>query len=267
MSTTKGFGFLFMLFFICLNVRAAVDLSAREILDGSQEALAKEPFISRTDISEQNSVINIGGRTISQPVRTENIIEIDRDNNIIRQSGKQNGEELIMVRQGDHAVMKLGATPWKLPDGPYGTMAKDLGSLNVCEIEAPELKENAVRWRIAGTESVDGIEAVVVESEGNSAAPLAESRMNKGIERTFPLSESGRRPSAKVLEYSSRIWIERSGNRPLRAVQTSRIRMTVPMSESEDQVIESSGAATSQYSYKRTVIDVPEDAKKILSPK
>ena len=93
---------------------------------------------------------------------------------------------------------------------------------------------------------------------------MAQARMKKGVEKTLSAAGFANRPSIQVLEYSSRMWISKSDYRRLQNVQTSRTRMSLPIADGQEQIIESSGKATSRYSYQKVVIDVPEDAKKIL---
>lgn len=236
----------------------------REILDKSQEVLMKELFISRTDFSEQSASLFLGDRKIEQPMKSETKIEIDWENDLVRLWGQQNGQEVVMIKHGKRMAMKLDSAPWQVPDGAYETMAKDLGNLFVCERETPESRGNAPQWRIVGTESLNGIEAIVIESEGNSAVAIAEARMNKGFEKGFSAIGSRERPSGKVLAYSSKLWIAKSSYRPLQTIQTPKYQMSMPLGDGKEQTIDISGKNTSIYSYVKVTINVPEEAKKLL---
>jgi hypothetical protein len=112
----------------------------------------------------------------------------------------------------EKAAMKLGTGAWEIPTGPYENVAKDMGNLFVCEIETPETNETAVTWKLAGTEVIDGNEAFVVESEGNTAVAIAQERMAKGIAKAYS-GNHGQPPTVKVLEYSSKHWISKSDYR------------------------------------------------------
>jgi hypothetical protein len=267
MNIGKLFGLVVVLLFGCLKPCVAGELSAREILDKSQEVLMKEFFISRTDVAEQTAVVSFGDKKVEQPQRTETKIEIDWENDLVRLLGQQNGQEVVMIKHGKKTAMKLGSAPWQFPYGSYETMAKDLGNLFVCEREVPESKGNAPQWRIVGTESINGIEAIVIESEGNSAVAIAEARMNKGFKQYSPAAGLMKPPSAKVLAYSSKMWIAKSNYLPLQTIQTPKYQMSMPLRDGKEQTIEISGKNTSKYSYAKVTINVPEEAKKILFQK
>ncbi len=193
-------------------------------------------------------------------------IEIDMSKHLARQTATIQGKELIMLKQGEKAAMKLGNGPWEIPTGPFENMAKDMGNLFVCEIETPETKENAPAWKLAGVELLGGHEAFVIETEGNTAVPLAQERMAKGIAKEFS-GNPAQRPTIRVLEYSSKHWISQSDYRRLQAVQISKVQMTIVLPDGKQQLIENSSKVTSKYSYDKVMIEVPEDAQKILSAK
>jgi hypothetical protein len=265
MKTEKLFGLVLALLLGCLRPCVTADLSAREILDKSQKTLMNELFISRTDTSDQSASLLLDGRKIDQPImKSETKIDIDWENDLVRFSGQQNGQEIVMIKHGKRTVMKFGDAPWQVPYGPYEAMAKDLGNLFVCERDVPELKGNAVKWVIIGTESINGIEAIVIESEGNSAVAIAEARMNKAFKKNISATGSTESPSAKVLAYSSKMWIAKSSYRPLQTIQTPKYRMAMPLKDGKEHTIDISGKNTSKYSYVKVMIHVPEEAKKIL---
>jgi hypothetical protein len=264
MNTGKLFGLAVVLLFGWLKPCVGAELSAREILDKSQEVLMKEPFISRTDSSDQMVFLLLGDKRMEQPMRSVTKIEIDWENDLVRVGGQENGQEVLMIKHGKKAAIKLGSAPWQVPSGPYEMMAKDLGNLFVCERDIPESREKAPQWRIVGTESLDGIEAIVIESEGNSAVAMAEARMNKGFEKGFSVVGLKERPSVKVLAYTSKMWIAKSGYRPLQTIQMPKYQMLMSLGDGKEQAIEISGKNTSTYSYEKVTIKVPEEAKKIL---
>ena len=85
------------------------------------------------------------------------------------------------------------------PKGLYASIAKDMGNLFVCERETPESEKNAPAWKVAGTEPCGGEEAFVIETEGDTAVPLAQERMANGLARSFP-GDPALRPKVKVLQ-------------------------------------------------------------------
>ena len=231
-----------------------------------QQLRRRRAFRSGGSIPASNRPCWLWARTeLPVPSQTTVLtIEIDRPGHLARQTTTVQGQQLIMLKQGEQAAMKLGAGEWQLPAGPYETMAKDMGNLFVCEIESPETKENAPIWKVTGTDLLDGQETLVIETEGNLAVPIAQERMSKGLTKVFadtPLKQA----TVKVLEYSSKHWIRKSDFCHLQAVQTSKAELSIPLADGKTQVIEQSLKATSKYSYEQVNIEIPEDARKILS--
>jgi len=160
--------------------------------------------------------------------------------------------------------MKLGAGPWEIPTGPFENMAKDMGSLFVCEIETPESDKNAPTWKLTGTELLGGREALVIETEGNTAAPLAQERMTKAMAKMFA-GNPAQQPAVKVLEYSSKHWISKSDYHHLQAIQISKVQVTIVLPDGKEQMIEQTSKATSRYNFEKVAIEIPEEAQKLLS--
>ncbi len=252
----------FTVWLVLFSIPALAEYSARELLDKTRDKAASESMLRRIDTSEQSSVVISGQNRMQQPSQTNVVqIEIDMAKHLARNTSKVQGQDFIMIKQGDKAAMKLGAGAWEIPTGPYENMAKDMGNLFVCEIETPETNETAVTWKLAPTEVLDGNDAFVIESQGNTAVAIAQERMTRGMTKAFS-GKPGQPPTVKVLEYSSKHWISKSDYRHLQAVQTSKFQITF---HGNSQLIETSSKATSKYNYEKFGIDVPPDAQKLLS--
>ena len=250
---------------VLFSIPAQAEYSARELLDKTRDKAATEPMLKRIDTTEQSTVVIAGQERIQQPTQTNVLqIEIDMTKHLARNTSTYQGKEFIMLKQGEKAAMKLGTGPWEIPTGPFENTAKEMGNLFVCEIEVPETNGTAVTWKLAGTEVFDGNEAFVIESEGNTAAAIAQERMARGIAKAFS-GRPGQAPTVKVLEYSSKHWIGKSDYRHLQAVQTSKYQVTFVLPDGNSQLMETSSKATSKYSYEKFNIEIPEDARKILS--
>jgi hypothetical protein len=161
--------------------------------------------------------------------------------------------------------MKIGAGSWELPTGAYEKMAEDMGNLFVCEVETPESGRNAPAWKVTGTELIGGQEAFVVETEGNTAVPIAQERMSKGIAKASSGNPAGQ-PTVSVLEYSSKHWIDKADYRHVQAIQISKLQLKIALPGGKEQLIEQSSKATSRYSFEKVTIEIPEEAQKVLSP-
>lgn len=256
----------FTLWLVLFSMPVLAEESARELLDKARDVAASAPAFRRVDTSEQSAVLLAGGRRMPQPPQTNVVtIEVDMMNLLARQTASVQGKELVMLKQGEKAAMKLGSGQWEAPNGPYEQMAKDMGNLFVCENETPETKENAPVWRLVGTESLKGHEAFVIESEGNTAAAIAQARMSNGLAKGLP-GDLAQRPTAKVLEYSSKHWLEKPNCRRLQAVQVSKVLLTMPLPDGTQQVIEQSSRSISRYDYDGVKIQIPEEAQKLLAP-
>jgi len=263
----KCFGCVITVWMVLFSMPAQAEYSARELLDKTRDKAATEPILRRIDTGEQSTVMIAGEKRMQQPMQTNVVqIEIDMTKHLARQATKVQGQDFIMLKQGEKAAMKLGSGAWEVPAGPYENMAKDMGNLFVCEIETPETNETAVTWKVTGTEVFDGNEAFVVESEGNTGVAIAQERMTKGITKGYS-GNPGKPPTVKVLEYSSKHWISKSDYRRLQAVQTSKYQVTFALPDGNSQMMETSSKATSKYNYEKFNIEIPEDAQKLLSSK
>ena len=255
-------------FTLCLVLFAMPGLagdSPRALLDKACDYVASAPAIRRKDTIEQTDVVITGQRRMEQEPQTNvATIEIDMPKHLARYTAMFQGEKLIMLKQGGKTAMKLGAGPWKTPAGPFGNLAKNLGNLFVCEIETPETKKNAPDWELTGTELLGGDEVLVIETQGNTAVPLAQERMAMGIAKAFAANPT-QQPTVKVLEYSSKHWIGKTDYRYLRTVQKSKTLLTINFPDGSQQLIESSLKTTSEYGYNKVIIEIPEDARKVLS--
>ena len=134
----------FTAWLVLFSMPALAEYSARELLDKARDKAASEPLLRRIDTIEQSTAVIAGQKRMQQQPQTNVVqIEIDMTRHLARHTGKVQGKELIMLKQGEKAAMKLGTGPWEIPTGPYENLAKDMGNLFVCEIETPETKENA----------------------------------------------------------------------------------------------------------------------------
>jgi len=259
------FSCAFTAWLVLFSMPALGEQSARELLDKARDYLASAPPLRRIDTIQDSVALVVGQRRIEQEPQTNVVtIEIDMSRHLARQTTTVQGQELVMLKQGEKAAMKLGSGPWEIPSRPYENLAKDMGNLFVCEIETPETKENAPVWKLVGTELLDGHEAFVIETEGNTAVAIAQARMTKGIAKHFS-GNPAQRPIVKVLEYSSKHWISKSDYRYLQTVQTSKVVMTLALPDGKQQLIESSTRGTSRYSYEKVTIEIPEGAQKVLA--
>jgi hypothetical protein len=245
-------------------VPARAEPSARALLDKAQEYIATSAAIRRVDTMEQSTDLIFGENRVEVAHKKGVVtIEIDFRKHLVRQKAVHDGQELVMLKQGDQAAMKQGSGPWQIPTGLHARIAQDMGNLFVCEIETPETKEDAPNWRVVGTDVLDGDDAYVIETEGNTAVPLAQARMAKALAKAFA-GDSANGPSVKVLEYSAKHWIRKSDYRHLQAVQSSKVELLIATPFGAQQVIEHSNT-TSKYSYEQIAIDIPADALKLLS--
>jgi hypothetical protein len=246
-------------------VAARAQPSGRELLDKARESVATSPCIKRIDTTELSTVISSGTNRFEQPNQTSTvIIEIDFRKHLARQTTTHDGQETVMLKSAERAAMKIGNGPWQIPTGLHEQIAKDMGNLFYCEIEAPETKENAPTWKVAGTEVLDGAETYVVESEGNSAVALAQERMTKGLAKGA-VGLSAKLPTVKVLAYSAKHWIRKSDYRHLQAMQTCKLEVSPETSGEPRPLIEQSRTTISKYNYDELKIDIPDEAQRILS--
>ena len=259
------FGCAFTVWLALFSLPAQGQQSGRELIDRARDSMASVPALKRIETNRVSNALIVGQeRKEQEPQTTVTQIEIDMPKLLARLTATVQGKEVVVLKQGERAAMKLGSGPWEIPSGPYESMIKGMGNVFQCEVETPETKENAPVWKLVGTELLDGHEALVVESEGATAVALAQARMTRGIAKVFP-GDPAQRPTVRVLEYSSKHWISKSDYRYLKTVQTSKVVMTVPLPDGKQQLIESSTRGTSRYSYEKITIEVPEGAQKVLA--
>jgi hypothetical protein len=88
--------------------------------------------------------------------------------------------------------------------------------------------------------------------------------MTKGIAKAYS-NNPAQCPTVKVLEYSAKHWISKPDYRHIQAVQTSKYQLIFALPDGNKQLIETSSKATSRYGYEKVEMDIPEDARKLLS--
>lgn len=255
----------FMVWLALFSMPALAQQTGRELMDKARNSMASVHALKHVDTTQVINALIVGQeRFVQEPLTTVAQTEMDMSKLLVRFSTTTQGKELVVLKQGENAAMKLGSGPWEPPSGPYESMIKNMGNLFQCETETPEEKGNAPVWKLVGTELLDGQEALVIETEGNTAVAIAQERMTKGIANAFP-GDPAQRPTVKVLEYSSKHWISKSDFRYLQTVQTSKVLMTVPLPDGKQQLIESSTKGTTRFSYDKIAIDIPEEAQKVLA--
>ena len=60
-------------------------------------------------------------------------------------------------------------------------------------------------------------------------------------------------------------WISKPGYRHLRAEQTSKVQLLLPLPDGTQQPVQQTGKSTSVYTYGDVKIEVPEEAQKLLN--
>ncbi|MBF0501380.1 MAG: hypothetical protein HQM09_14665 [Candidatus Riflebacteria bacterium] len=237
---------------------------ARELLDKSNDVLFATPYIQRVDTEEKAATATVGDKRIGQPpTKTVLSIDIERKGSVARERTLVGGQELILLARGDKRVMKLGTDSWQVPTGQWEKMAKDLGNLFVCEQVVPETASNAPELKIVDGEKLDGIDAVVIESVGDSATKIAEQRMNAGVQKM--LGDQKIKIAIKVLSYSMRKWLAKDNLRPLQNIQHRRFVTTITLPDGKTQVTETESVGTSKYTFDQTPIEIPDEAGRLLS--
>jgi hypothetical protein len=256
---------MFAIWPVLFSMPALGQQSGRELLDRARVYMASAPALKRIDTIQVSHALVVGQERSEQERQTTvTQTEIDLPRLLARYTATVQGQELLVLKQGERAAMKLGSGPWKIPSGPYESVVKSLGNLFQCEVETPETRENAPVWKLAGTELLDGHEALVIETEGNTAIPIAQARMTTGTAKVA-LGDPARQPAIKVLEYSSKHWISKSDYRYLQTVQLSKVQTTLTFPDGRERLIESSTRTTTRYSYEKVTIDIPEEAQKVLA--
>lgn len=242
---------------------ARAEDDAETILRASQDYVAAHSF-ELQETAEQKGRLLVPGEPAQDVPSTKRtaVIEVDAANRLVRMITKDKGQDVILLRKGKDVAMKLGSNPWEKPQGPFARMGDQMANPFACPLPKSGEKQSP-RWRTVGRELLNGEEATVLETIGDTANQYAEERMREGIVAMFPDTDT--RPAVEVLEYKSRHWIGKD-HRRLRVEQTSRTKMTMP--GTPKAVIDLSAKTTAVYSrYDKVEIQVPDQARSILEPK
>ena len=138
----------FTVWLVLFSMPALGEQSGRELADRARDSMASVPALKRVDTSQVSNALIVGHeRKEQEPQTTVTQIEIDMSKLLARMTATVQGKELVVLKQGERAAMKLGAGPWKIPSGPYESMIKGMGNIFQCEIETPETKESAPEIR------------------------------------------------------------------------------------------------------------------------
>jgi hypothetical protein len=244
--------------------RASAEDRAEQILRASQDCVAARSVEIRQTV-EQTTRVLVDGKPVGaeQTTKQTSVFEIDADKKLVRMTTKDsNGKDAVVLRQGKRVAMKIGAGPWTAPTGMYARIGDQLGNPFACPLPKAGDKHSPA-WRVVGAERLDGTEATVIETVGDTANQYALGRMREGLASVFP--DAAARPSLEVLAYRSRHWIGARDNRRLRVEQTSREKMTMP--GGGKIVLDASTKSTAVYSrYGQVEIQLPEEARPILAP-
>jgi hypothetical protein len=231
------------------------------LLQAAEDYLAAHS-VEIEQTAEETARVFVDGKPIAVPqtITHRSVIEIDAGRHLIRMTTKDDsGKELVILRKGKAVAMKIGSGPWTAPEGRYAHMGDMLANPFACP--PPGSGENSPKWTMVGPERLDGVEATVIETVGDTAIKFAAERMRDGIAAIFP--DAAARPKIEVLAYKSRHWIGAKDHRRLRVEQTSRHKMIMP--GDSKAVIEASTKTTANYRrYDRVNIQVPDEAGRIL---
>ncbi len=213
---------------------------------------------------EQTARVLVDGKATgaAQTTKQKSVIEIDADKKLVRMATKNaGGKDLIVLRKGKRIAMKVGSDPWTTPKGPEARLGDQLANPFACPLPKAG-EENSPKWKIIGSERLDGKETTVIETVGDTANKYAQERMREGIASVFP--DAAARPTIEVLAYKSKHWISKKGDLRLRVEQTSHQKMTLPGAKA---VIDMSGKTIAVYRrYDEVEIQVPEEARRFLDP-
>ncbi|HLJ95156.1 MAG TPA: hypothetical protein VKU02_18410 [Gemmataceae bacterium] len=241
---------------------ARAEDQADQILRASHDYVSSHSVEIQQTI-EQTMHLVTDGKPAGSPQTTKqtSVLEIDAGKGIMRLTTRgQDGKDLVVIRKGDRVAMKIGSGPWTVPTGPYAQMREQMANPFACPLPKSTEKDSP-RWKIVGQESFDGQETTVLETVGDTANAYALQRMREGIASMF--TDPKVRPTIEVLAYKSRHWIGKDSQRRLRVEQTSHQKLTMPAAG--QAVIDSTSKTTALYRrYDRIVIDVPEEARRIL---
>jgi hypothetical protein len=239
---------------------ACAEDNAEQILRISHNYVAAHS-VEIQQTAEQAAFVLVEGKPqeASQTTKQISVIEIDVGNNLVRLTTRDQGKEIVVMRKGKNIAIKIGSGPWTRPQGPYARIGDQLANPFACPL--PKDEKHSPKWKIVGCEQLDGKEATVIETIGDTANKYAQERMREGIESCF--SDAGARPTIEVSAYKSRHWIGKNDYCRLRVEQTSHQKMTMP--GGGKTVIDISAKTTAVYSrYDKTEIQVPEEARSIL---
>ncbi len=235
---------------------------AEQILRASHDYVATRS-VEIQQTAEQTVRVLVAGkpRGSEQVIKQTSSIEIDADKGLVRMTMKdQSGKDLVVIRKGDHIVMKIGSDPWTPPKGPYARLGDQLANPFACPLPKPGLADSP-RWTIVGDERLDGQEMTVIKTVGDTANEYAQARMRDGIASIFP--DASARPTIEVVTYESRHWIGKADASRQRVEQTSHHKMTMP--GAAQTVIDVVGKTTAVYRrYNKIDVDMPEEARRIL---
>jgi hypothetical protein len=236
---------------------------AEIILRASHDYGAAHSFELQETAEQKGRILVPGKPPLDLPSTKETkVIDVDAANQLVRMTAKDQGKDVIVIRKGQSAAMRIGSGSWTKPQGPYARMGDQLANPFACPLPKRGEKQSP-KWRIVGRELVNGEETTVIETVGDTAIRYAEERMREGIMTMFP--DAAARPVIEVLDYKSRHWIGKD-NRRLRVEQTSHTKMTVP--GTPKTILDLSAKTTAIYSrYDKVEIRLPDEARSILEPK
>jgi hypothetical protein len=238
---------------------AKVEDRAELILRASHDCVAAHSVEIEQTV-EQTARLLVDGKPsgAAQTTKQTSVIEIDAGKKLVRMTTKDaGGKELIVLRKGKRIAMKAGSGPWTAPKGPEARLGDQLANPFACPLPRAG-DENSPKWKIAGSERLDGKETTAIETVGDTANKYALERMREGIAAIFPDADA--RPTIEVLAYKARHWIGEKDDRRLRVEQTSHQKMTMP--GGAKAVIDMSGKTIAVYRrYDQVEIRVPEEAQ------
>jgi hypothetical protein len=235
---------------------------AEIILRASHDYVAAHSFQLQETAEQKGRLLVPGKPPLDLPStkQTKGIV-VDAENQLVRMTMKDQGKDVVIIRKGQNAAMKIDSGSWTKPQGPYARMGDQLANPFACPLPKRGEKPSP-KWRVVGRELLNGEETTVIETVGDTAIGYAEERMREGIVTTFP--DAAARPGIEVLDYKSRHWIGKD-HRRLRVEQAYHTKMTVP--GTPKTVIDLSAKTTALYSrYDKVEIRVPDEARRILGP-
>src|SRR5437868_886192 len=99
----------FAVWIVLPSISAFAEESAREALNKAMDYVAAARAIHRVDTTEATAVVVVAGNRIEQKLPVNVVtIDIDRPKQLARQAATVQGQELVILKQGDKAAMKLG---------------------------------------------------------------------------------------------------------------------------------------------------------------